>query len=264
MAVNQKTISKAVINRLPRYYRYLKELERRNIDRISSFELGKALNVTASQIRQDFNNFGGFGQQGYGYNVCYLKKEIGRILGLEEHYSMIIVGMGNVGMALANYAGFQNNGYRLIGLFDNDPEKEGKTFGENTVSMVDELPGFLQTQKVHIAVIAVPRLQAPAIAKMLADNGVKAIMNFTQADLNRVLPPDVSVQTVYLVDTLMMLSYDLASRKIGTADPDAVENPPEKTGCLRRRAEAGANRQTFSRKSKRYVPAKRNGSEHGL
>ena len=198
-----------MINRLPRYYRFLKELEKEGTERISSLELSKALDVTASQIRQDFNNFGGFGQQGYGYNVSYLKEEIGKILGLDRKYNMIIVGVGNLGSALANYPGFANNGYHIIGLFDSDEAKAGIVINENAIRSAAEIDEFLASNKVDIAVISVPRTEALSTANMLLEKGVKAFMNFTQVDIEHELPNSVFVQNVYLVDTIMLLSYDL-------------------------------------------------------
>lgn len=207
--MEKKEISRAVINRLPRYYRFLKELEKAGTERISSLELSRALDVTASQIRQDFNNFGGFGQQGYGYNVAYLKEEIGKILGLDRKYNMIIVGVGNIGSALAKYPGFANNGYNIIGLFDSDPEKEGVDINGNLIKSPDELDEFIASNRVDIAVISVPRSEALGTAEKLASKGVKAFMNFTQADLEHELPDGIFIQNVYLVDTIMLLSYDL-------------------------------------------------------
>ena len=125
----EKKISSAVIKRLPRYYRYLSELLDEGMDRISSQELSVKMNVTASQIRQDFNNFGGFGQQGYGYNVAVLREEIGKILGLDRTYNVIILGAGNLGKALANYAGFSKRGFLVSAIFDVNPEKIGGHVG---------------------------------------------------------------------------------------------------------------------------------------
>ena len=207
--MEKKAISRAVINRLPRYYRFLKELEKEGTERISSLELSKALDVTASQIRQDFNNFGGFGQQGYGYNVPYLREEIGKILGLDNTYNMIIVGVGNLGRALANYPGFGNNGYRIIGLFDVDEAKTGDEINGNVIRSMDEIEEFIESEKVDIAVISVPHSEARDTANNLAKKGIKAFMNFTQADLEHELPDSIFVQNVYLVDSIMLLSYDL-------------------------------------------------------
>lgn len=211
--MEKKEISRAVINRLPRYYRFLKELEKEGVERISSLELSRALDVTASQIRQDFNNFGGFGQQGYGYNVQHLKEEIGKIIGLDQCYNMIIVGIGNLGKALAKYPGFANNGYSTIGLFDSDPAKIGTVINDIAVRGIDELGSFAADNEVDIAVICVPRTEALKTASLLVEKGIKAFMNFTQADLEHELPDGIFVQNVYLIDTVMLLSYDLNNSK---------------------------------------------------
>ena len=142
--MEEKKISSAVIKRLPRYYRYLSELLEKGIDRISSHELSKKMNVTASQIRQDFNNFGGFGQQGYGYNVSYLHDEIGKILGLEHNYNVIIIGAGNLGQALANYGGFTKRGFQMAGIFDIDPEKIGKKINDIPVYSIEDIEKFVK------------------------------------------------------------------------------------------------------------------------
>ena len=156
-----KKISSAVIKRLPRYYRYLSELLDNGMDRISSGELSKQMKVTASQIRQDFNNFGGFGQQGYGYNVAYLKSEIGKILGLDRNYHVIILGAGNLGHALANYAGFEKRGFIVSGIFDVDPEKIGKKIGETTVTDMKDLENFVANHTVDTAECPAQRTALP-------------------------------------------------------------------------------------------------------
>ena len=139
---DERQISKAVISRLPRYYRYLGELMEEGIERISSNELSARMKVTASQIRQDLNNFGGFGQQGYGYNVKYLYTEIGKILGLEEDHNIIIIGAGNLGQALANYAAFENRGFILKGIFDVNPRLQGVSIRGVPIRMMDDLKIF--------------------------------------------------------------------------------------------------------------------------
>ena len=138
--LDEKGISKAVIARLPRYYRYLGELIEHKVERISSNELSDLMKVTASQIRQDLNNFGGFGQQGYGYNVRYLYNEIGRILGLDRTHTMIIIGAGHLGQALANYVKFEKRGFKIIGIFDVDPKLKGKSMRDIKIQMMSELP----------------------------------------------------------------------------------------------------------------------------
>ena len=204
-----KKISSAVIKRLPRYYRYLSELLDNGIDRISSGELSKQMKVTASQIRQDFNNFGGFGQQGYGYNVAYLKNEIGKILGLDRNYHVIILGAGNLGHALANYAGFEKRGFIVSGIFDVDPEKIGKKIGETTVADMKDLENFVANHTVDIAALTLPKAIAPSVAKQLAEYGVSAFWNFAATDLN--LPEDVAVENVHLAESLMRLSYNISN-----------------------------------------------------
>ena len=204
-----KKISSAVIKRLPRYYRYLSELLDNGMDRISSGELSKQMKVTASQIRQDFNNFGGFGQQGYGYNVAYLKNEIGKILGLDRNYHVIILGAGNLGHALANYAGFEKRGFIVSGIFDVDPEKIGKKIGETTVADMKDLENFVANHTVDIAALTLPKAIAPSVAKQLAEYGVSAFWNFAATDLN--LPEDVAVENVHLAESLMRLSYNISN-----------------------------------------------------
>ncbi len=207
--MTDKKISSAVIKRLPRYYRYLSELLDKGIDRISSGELSKQMNVTASQIRQDFNNFGGFGQQGYGYNVAYLKEEIGKILGLDRNYHVIILGAGNLGHALANYAGFEKRGFVVSGVFDNDPDKVGKTIGDMCVMDISELKDFVAKQSVDIAALTLPKAVAPVVAKELVQMGVKAFWNFAATDLN--LPEGVVIENVHLAESLMRLSYNISN-----------------------------------------------------
>ncbi len=208
--MEEKKISSAVIKRLPRYYRYLSELLEKGIDRISSQELSKKMNVTASQIRQDFNNFGGFGQQGYGYNVSYLRDEIGKILGLEHHYNVIIVGAGNLGQALANYAGFVKRGFRISGIFDINPAVIGQVINGIEVMSIDVLETFVKEQGVNIAALTLPKDQASRIARKLAEMGVEAFWNFASTDLN--LPEHVVVENVHLAESLMRLSYKLSEK----------------------------------------------------
>ena len=209
--MEEKDISRAVIKRLPRYYRYLGELMDDGVERISSNELSGRMKVTASQIRQDLNNFGGFGQQGYGYNVKYLHSEIAKILGLDKSHNMIILGAGNLGQALANYTQFEKQGFKLIGIFDVNPVLKGVSVRGIEIRMADELPEFIQTHQVEIATLTLPKSKALEMAKVLVDNGVKAIWNFAHTDLNLVLPKDVIVENVHLSESLMRLSYNLTS-----------------------------------------------------
>lgn len=206
--MEEREISKAVIKRLPRYYRYLGNLLEEKVERISSNELSEMMNVTASQIRQDLNNFGGFGQQGYGYNVKYLYNEIGRILGLDRVYNMIIVGAGNLGQALANYVKFEKRGFWIKGIFDVNPRLKGMTVRGIEIRMTDELPQFIRDNQIQIAALTLPKSGAEELAPILVENGVKAIWNFAHTDLQQ-LPKDVIVESVHLSESLMQLSYNL-------------------------------------------------------
>ena len=208
--MEQRKISRAVISRLPRYYRYLGDLLEAGVERISSSDLSKKMHVTASQIRQDLNNFGGFGQQGYGYNVKYLYTEIGKILGLDRCHNFIIIGAGNLGQALANYASLERSGFILKSLFDVNPRLEGVTIRGIPVRMVDELEDFLKNNDIEIAALTLPKSKAIEVADILVDNGVKGIWNFAHTDLS--LPKDVVVENVHLSDTLMKLSYNLCQQ----------------------------------------------------
>lgn len=208
--MEQRKISRAVISRLPRYYRYLGDLLEAGVERISSSDLSKKMHVTASQIRQDLNNFGGFGQQGYGYNVKYLYTEIGKILGLDRSHNFIIIGAGNLGQALANYASFERSGFILKSLFDVNPRLEGVTIRGIPVRMVDELKDFLKNNDIEIAALTLPKSKAIEVADILVDSGVKGIWNFAHTDLS--LPKDVVVENVHLSDTLMKLSYNLSQQ----------------------------------------------------
>lgn len=207
--MTEKKISSAVIKRLPRYYRYLSELLEKGIDRISSQELSQRMNVTASQIRQDFNNFGGFGQQGYGYNVEVLRGEIGKILGLDQKYNVIILGAGNLGQALANYGGFAKRGFIVSGIFDVNPDKVGQQIGNVQVRNMSELRDFVANNTVNIAALTLPKAKAPEVANELVELGVYAFWNFAATDLN--LPDHVVVENVHLAESLMRLSYNIAN-----------------------------------------------------
>lgn len=213
MVVNleHRKISRAVISRLPRYYRFLGELLDAGVERISSNDLSKKMHVTASQIRQDLNNFGGFGQQGYGYNVKYLHSEIGKILGLDKTHNFIIIGAGNLGQALANYASFEKSGFVLKSLFDVNPRLDGISIRGIRVRMMDELIGFLRENDIEIAALTIPKSKAVEVADILVKNGIKAIWNFAHTDLT--LPKDVIVENVHLSDSLMQLSYNISQKE---------------------------------------------------
>ncbi len=206
--MEEREISQAVIRRLPRYYRYLGELIEENVERISSNELSRRMKVTASQIRQDLNNFGGFGQQGYGYNVRYLYSEIAKILGLDSDHNMVIIGAGNLGQALANYASFEKRGFILKGMFDVNPRLKGIAIRGVEIRMMDELKEFIVDNDIDIAVLTIPKAKAKEVADLLAENGVRAIWNFAHTDLN--LPENIIVENVHLSESLMRLSYNLS------------------------------------------------------
>ncbi len=212
MSSLQKDISQAVIRRLPRYYRYLGDLLEEGIDRISSNDLSARMKVTATQIRQDLNNFGGFGQQGYGYNVRYLYEEIGKILGLDQNHNIVVVGAGNMGQALAKYPNFAKRGFSIIGLFDVNPELIGTMVGVVPISDISELPRFLDEHEVDIAVLTLPKDQAESAASTLVSCGIHAIWNFAHLDLD--LPEDIIVENVHLSDSLMQLSYNIKQNSI--------------------------------------------------
>ena len=157
------------------------------------------------------NNFGGFGQQGYGYNVKYLLKEIGKILGLQDHHNIVIVGAGNLGQALANYQGFDHEEFEIDALFDVNPRLKGVSINGVPILMMDELPEFVKEKEIEIAVLAVPRDQAVSVAKVLVDNGVKALWNFTYTDLH--VPEHIITENVHLTDSLLQVTYKLHHEK---------------------------------------------------
>lgn len=207
----EKEISQAVIRRMPRYYRYLGELLDEGVERISSSDLSRRMNVTASQIRQDLNNFGGFGQQGYGYNVQSLYEEIGRILGLDTEHKIIIIGAGNLGQALANYVKFEKLGFVITALFDVNPALKGQSVRGIPIYMLDELDEYCRTHQVDIAALTMPKSKADSIAKKVVELGIHAIWNFAHVDL-RIDDENVVVESVHLSDSLMQLSYNIVKQ----------------------------------------------------
>jgi redox-sensing transcriptional repressor len=209
LIVEDKIISQAVVSRLPRYYRYLGDLKDSGIERISSQDLSKLMKVTASQIRQDFNNFGGFGQQGYGYNVEYLYNEIAKILGLNEKHNLIIVGAGNLGRALANYMNFERRGFIVKGIFDQNESLFGTEIRDIPVQPMENIEGFVKENNIDIAVLTIPKDGAVKTAEVLVKCNIKAIWNFAHVDLN--VPDNVVVENVHLSDSLMKLSYGIAA-----------------------------------------------------
>lgn len=203
-----KEISQAVITRLPRYYRYLGDLKDAGVERVSSQELSRIMRVTASQIRQDFNHFGGFGQQGYGYNVDYLYVEIGKILGLHKSHNLILIGAGNLGQALANYMNFEKRGFIITGIFDINPDLIGKTVRNIPIQPMENMKGFIKENNVDIAVLTIPKTGAVKVAEQLVEYGIRGIWNFAHVDLE--VPEDVLVENVHLSDSLMKLSYQIS------------------------------------------------------
>ena len=200
-------VSGAVITRLPRYYRYLGELLEDGITRISSRELSERMKVTASQIRQDLNNFGGFGQQGYGYNVQKLYDEIGKILGIGLTQNMIVIGAGHLGQAIANYTNYGKRGFVIKALFDINPDLAGYSVNGAPVYPLSKLEDYLKENDVKIAAICIAKTHSGEVAKRLVAAGIKAIWNFSHLDLD--VPKDIIVENVHLSESLMKLSYKL-------------------------------------------------------
>lgn len=211
--MEESKISQAVISRLPRYYRYLGELKEQGVVRISSHELSELMHVTASQIRQDFNNFGGFGQQGYGYNISYLYNEIGTLLGMDQTHEMILIGAGNLGQALVNYFNMKNRPFRFRGIFDINPSLHGKEVNGARIYSMEEMPDFIRENNIDIAALTVPRAVAAGIAEKLVECRIKAIWNFAHVDIQ--VPEDIQVENVHLLDSLMKLSYNMHSDRRG-------------------------------------------------
>ena len=208
--IEEKKISAAVIRRLPRYFRYLSDLMKLDIKRISSKELSERMSITASQIRQDLNCFGGFGQQGYGYNVESLYEEIGKILGTDERFTCIIIGAGNMGNALANYENFSKRGFDIVGIFDVDKRKVGSTINGIKLLHMDSLEEFLAENKVDIAMLTVPNSAINDVTTRITSIGIKGIWNFSPRDLH--LGGDTVVENVHLSDGLMVLGYRLKEK----------------------------------------------------
>ena len=204
-------VSNNVIRRLPRYLRKLDELKASGVGRISSFNLGQQLGLTPSQIRQDFSCFGEFGQQGYGYNVAALREEIASILGMDRGFKAILIGVGDIGHALMDNFCFSEWGFTLAAAFDIDPAIVGTTSNGVTIRSMDELLDYLRENKIDVAVLTVPKEAASAVAKLLFDNGIGAIWNFTNVELTEPNSPSL-VENVHFSDSLLSLSYFVAER----------------------------------------------------
>ncbi|MBQ7070828.1 MAG: redox-sensing transcriptional repressor Rex [Ruminococcus sp.] len=204
--MQKSSISASVIKRLPRYYRFLGELMNKGVERISSGQLSELMKLTASQIRQDLNCFGGFGQQGYGYNVAGLREEIGKILGVDKQLPTILIGAGNLGKAIAAHINFETRGCVLKGIFDNDPKLTGETVADIAVRHIDELEDFCKEKKPVIAILCIPKAATQEIADKLVDLGIRAFWNFSHYDLSA-KHSSVAVENVHLGDSLLTLTY---------------------------------------------------------
>ncbi len=208
----KKKVSEAVIKRLPRYYRYLGDLLNDGISRISSKDLSELMGITASQIRQDLNCFGGFGQQGYGYNVSYLYEEIGDILGTDRENSVIILGAGNLGKAIANYTNFKRRGFSIKAIFDNNEQIIGTKINSIDVLNIDTLEEFLESNEIDIVVFALPAVGIKNVLDIIVKSNIKGIWNFSYLDVK--VPKHISMVNVHLSDSLMTLSYKIKENHI--------------------------------------------------
>ena len=222
----RENISMSVIRRLPRYYRFLNQLKSMGVTRISSNELSEKMGSTASQNRQDLNCFGGFGQQGYGYSVEQLCREIGNILGIQNAHKCILIGVGNLGQAIALHLSFETQGFSLIGLFDSDPAKIGTKLHGCKIYSTDILPQFCEEHQPVMAILCVPRAAVPRLSDELYNLGIRSFWNFSHYDI-AMKHPDTVVENVHLNDSLMTLCYrisdELLPRKDVIPDPAAEE-----------------------------------------
>ena len=203
----KKNVSMAVIKRMPKYYRYLGELVKNDVDRISSKELGEKIGFTASQIRQDLNNFGDFGQQGYGYNVKELHNQIGAILGVGKEYNAVLIGAGNIVQAIANYSRFTDIGLGITAIFDANPKLVGMRIRDVEIKDIDELKGYLEENHIDMGILCVPRINAQKVCDVLVNGGVRGIWNFAPIDLH--VPETVKVENVHLSESLLTLVYQM-------------------------------------------------------
>lgn len=211
MAKDKKSVSMSVIKRLPRYYRFLGELKKNGITRISSKELSQRMGFTASQIRQDLNCFGGFGQQGYGYNVELLQQEIGGILGFNRPKSTVLIGVGDLGRALARSISFESNGFRLIGLFDSKESLVGQMVRNQPIRSIASLDEFCRENLPEVAILCLPKAAAKSISEQLIKLGVKGFWNFSGYEIPTDNPA-LTVENVHFTDSLMTLSFRLNNK----------------------------------------------------
>lgn len=224
-----ENISMSVIRRLPRYYRFLRHLKKKGVTRISSTELSQKLGLTASQIRQDLNCFGGFGQQGYGYLVSQLCDEIEKILGIPHRYPAILIGAGNLGHAIANHIIFESDGFRLIGVFDNSPEKIGRKIADLTVRDVSGIEEFCKSREPKMAVFCVPRDSAEKLSEILYKLGIRNFWNFSHYDI-ALQYPDAIVENVHLNDSLMTLCYCISNNRPEKTPLEPISKDKKKNG----------------------------------
>lgn len=204
-----KKVSSSVLRRMPRYYRYLRELKGQGVTKISSNALAKSLGVTASQIRQDLNCFGGFGQQGYGYNIANLVTQISHILELDRPKKMIVIGAGNLGSAIANYSNFKNYNFEIVKLYDNNLDIVGKKIGDISVDHIDNMEKFVVDNNIKITALCVPKSSASGVLKVLEKLGIEGIWNFSYMELKS---EHIIIENVHLSDSLVMLSYRLGKK----------------------------------------------------
>lgn len=209
--MKKENISDAVIRRLPRYYRHLAELCKRGVVRISSHSLGQEMNITASQIRQDFSCFGEFGQQGYGYNVEELRAEIGHILGVDKDHHLIMIGVGNLGHALLQNFPFSQTGFSVDAAFDVAESVIGSTINGVQVYALDALEEYIRDHDVDVVVLTIPQAVAQETANQLIAWGVHGFWNFTNIELSS-SNPDVKFENIHFADSLLTLSYRIANR----------------------------------------------------
>lgn len=200
----------AVVRRLPKYYRYIGELKSKGISRVSSNELSELTGFTASQIRQDFNNFGGFGQQGYGYNVEELESNFKKILGLNKTYNAIVIGAGNLGQAIANYSNFEKKGFKITGIFEKNPKMVGMKIRDISVYDIDNIKSFIEENTIDIGIITTPKESSQEVANNLIKYGIKAIWNFAPLDIK--VQDDVVLENVNLSESLLSLSFQMNER----------------------------------------------------
>ena len=208
--MNNRNISNSVINRLPRYYRFLGELKNSGYTRISSRELSEKMGLTASQIRQDLNCFGGFGQQGYGYNIEILRFEIAKILGLDTPNKAILIGLGNIGKAVTLHINFESKGFSLIGLFDSKESLVGQVVKNLPIRNISDLDEFCRENKPDVAILCIPKEAAKGISEQLISLGIKGFWNFSHYDIS-LSHPEIKVENVHFGDILMTLSYKLGN-----------------------------------------------------